>query len=124
GADHTVNARFVIPRVAVNPLETRGYLADHDRSGNVTTLYAGVQDVYSLRRCLAECFGEPEARFRIVSPDVGGSFGLKGFDAEAVLTVWASRVLGRPVEWWSDRSEAFLSDNHGRDVVSEARLAL
>lgn len=123
-APHTISARFTIPRVAISPIETRGYLADHDSSRNFTTVYAGVQDVYTMRRCLAEAFGEPEAMFRIVSPDVGGSFGLKGFDAEAVLTVWASRKLGRPVKWFSDRNEAFLSDNHGRDNVSEAELAL
>jgi carbon-monoxide dehydrogenase large subunit len=85
---------------------------------------AGVQDVFSARRVLAATLGEPEARFAVVSPDVGGSFGLKGIDPELVLTVWAARRLRRPVKWVADRSEAFAADNHGRDNVSEAALAI
>ncbi|MEO7732957.1 MAG: molybdopterin cofactor-binding domain-containing protein, partial [Kofleriaceae bacterium] len=67
----------------------------------------------------------PEHKLRIVAPDVGGGFGSKIFHyAEELLTVWASRKVGRPVKWTSDRSEAFQSDAHGRDHISHAALAL
>jgi carbon-monoxide dehydrogenase large subunit len=123
-ARHRVSARFVIPRLAPSPLEPRGCLAIPDRQRGTIAIISGTQDVYGFRNEMARIFGEPEARFRVRSPDVGGSFGMKGIDPESVLTVWAARRIGRPVKWISDRIEAFLSDHHGRDLVSEAELAL
>lgn len=123
-AHSIVRGRFTISRIAVNPMEPRGCVASHDTRQELCTVHAGVQDVYTARATLAMAFGEAEATFRVVSPDVGGSFGLKGVDPELILTAWASRRLRRPVKWIADRSEAFLGDNHGRDNVTEAELAL
>ena len=67
----------------------------------------------------------PEHKLRVIAPDVGGGFGSKIFlYAEETALVQASRLVGRPVKWTAERSEAFLTDAHGRDHVTEAALAL
>ena len=72
-----------------------------------------------------QIFNEPEEKFHVLTTDVGGGFGMKIFMyPEYVLSLFAARKLNRPVKWTSDRSEAFLSDDHGRDNVSHADLAL
>ena len=66
-----------------------------------------------------------EHKFRIVAPDVGGGFGSKiNVYAEDVVVSYASKKIGRPVKWVAERSESFMSDNHGRDHVTHAELAL
>ena len=66
----------------------------------------------------------PEHKLRVIAPDVGGGFGSKIFIyPEEVVCLWASRKVGRPVKWMSDRSEAFLTDAHGRDHVTHAEMA-
>lgn len=115
--------RFVISRVAAAPMEVRGCLAVFDMATGTTTVHTGVQDVYGTRTSTAKALGIPESMLHVVSPDVGGSFGLKTVDPELVGTVWASRRLKRPVKWVSDRSESFSADNHGRDNVTSAELA-
>ncbi|MFT5446279.1 MAG: carbon-monoxide dehydrogenase large subunit [Gammaproteobacteria bacterium] len=117
---------FRIPRVSANPLEARNAIAQFDPSDERYTLYAGVQNPHRLRSELAEhTLGIPATRLRIVSPDVGGAFGMKGATyPELVLTLWAARRTGRTVRWQADRSESFMSDYHARDNVSTAELAL
>ncbi len=115
--------RFVISRVAAAPMEVRGCLADFDPATGISTLHAGVQDVYGTRASAAKALGIAESALHVVAPDVGGSFGLKTVDPETVGTIWASRRLQRPVKWISDRSESFAGDNHGRDNVTMAELA-
>ena len=67
----------------------------------------------------------PQSQVRVVTGDVGGSFGMRsGIYPEMVLVLWAARRLGRPVKWTSDRREGFVTDEHGRDNVSTAELAL
>ena len=67
----------------------------------------------------------PEHKVRVVSPDVGGGFGSKIFHyAEEVLVTWCSRQIGRPVKWTASRSEAFLTDAHGRDHHTKVELGL
>ena len=90
------------------------------------TLYASSQGSHTLRKVLCEyVFKIPEQQMRVVTGDVGGGFGMKIFMyPEYVLSLFAARKLNRPVKWTSDRSEAFLSDDHGRDNVSHADLAL
>src|SRR5690242_16632962 len=69
--------------------------------------------------------GIPEHKLRVVAPDVGGGFGSKIYHyAEEAIVTWASRKLGRPVKWTAERSESFMSDAHGRDVIMRAKLAL
>ena len=74
---------------------------------------------------ISPVFATDPANFRVITPDVGGGFGMKAmFYAEQALTCYAARKLGRPVKWASDRGEAFLSDIHGRDNLTEAELAI
>ncbi|MDA0240113.1 MAG: xanthine dehydrogenase family protein molybdopterin-binding subunit [Proteobacteria bacterium] len=125
-AEHIVSERFVINRVTANSMEGRGFVADFDAGSGRCTLYGGVQSSFGVRRMLADAiFKEPENDFRVVSNDIGGSFGMKAnFYPECVLVVWATKLLRRPVRWISDRSEAFNSDCHGRDNISDVELAL
>lgn len=125
-AAHVVSERFVINRVTANSMEGRGFVADFDPGTGSTTLYGGVQSAFGVRRMLAEAiFKEPENDFRVVSNDIGGSFGMKAnLYPECILVVWAAKLLYRPVRWISDRSEAFNSDCHGRDNISDVELAL
>src|SRR5436309_44231 len=90
------------------------------------TLHTGIQGPYLLRTQLAErVFRVPQSHLRVVTGEVGGSFGMRsGVYPEHVLVLWAARRLGRPVKWTSDRREGFVTDEHGRDNVSTAELAL
>jgi carbon-monoxide dehydrogenase large subunit len=125
-AAHVVKQRLHINRVAPSSLEPRGCVADYQANSHTATIHVGVQQSFIARRLFAQViFNEPENAFRIIPGDMGGGFGMKGsFYAEYVLAAWGSRRLGRPVKWYSDRSEAFLSDNHGRDNLTDAELAL
>jgi carbon-monoxide dehydrogenase large subunit len=124
-ASHVVSERFVISRVATNSLEPRTAVGDYDRMTQRYTLHAGLQSPHEMRDDIATVFRLPPDRFRLVSPDVGGAFGLKGsLHPELVLVLWASRQTGRPVRHVCERSEAFLSDHQSRDHVSDVSLAL
>ncbi len=121
----TVGQRFVINRVTANAMEPRGCVASYDPREEFTTVYMAAQGGFGGRKFLANTFGEPEANFRVIPGDLGGSFGMKGGQyAEYVLVTWASKRLGRPVKWTGDRSESLVSDTQGRDNVSDAELAL
>ncbi len=125
-AAHVTRQRYPISRVSANTMEPRGCIGQYDAGSDRYTLYAGLQAPHGVRRDLAEnIFGLPEHKFRVVAGDIGGSFGMKGGTyLEYILVLWASQRIGRPVKWICDRSEAFASDNHARDNVSEAALAL
>src|SRR5436190_1563254 len=89
------------------------------------TLHAGSGGVVRQKHELAAILNVPMDRVRVVAGDVGGNFGTRNaFYPEFALAAWASRRLGRPVKWTCDRSEAFLSDYQGRDLLVEAELAL
>ncbi len=89
------------------------------------TLYANTQGGWLVKNLMAPLFGADPEKFRIITPDVGGGFGMKLFlYAEHVLTCYAARKLGRPVKWVSERSEAFLADTQGRDNVTLGELAI
>ena len=115
-----------ISRVSANSMETRCMLADYDSEVDFHTIYASNQSAFGLRNQLSKIvFDQPPEKFRVIVNDVGGSFGMKGsYYPEYTLTVWAARLLGRPVKWVSERSEAQISDNHGRDNITQAELAL
>ena len=115
-----------VSRVAANPIEPRGSVGTFDVSSGRYVLHTGHQTPHQLRSVLARhIFGVPEMRLRVVCPDVGGGFGLKsGLFRENILVLWAARRLGRPVAWTCERSEAFLSDDHARDNVAKAELAV
>ena len=107
-------------------MEPRTACGLYDERAGRYTLYSGVQSPHLLRNEIAESvFKLPANQFRLVSPDVGGAFGMKGsLYPEQVLVLWAARRLGRPVKWSGDRSESFLSDFQARDNVSDVSLAL
>ena len=100
-------------------------LADFDAETGRWTLYANTQGGWLVKNLIGPVFGTDPEKFRVVTPDVGGGFGMKLFlYAEHVLTCYAARKLGRPVKWAADRGEAFLSDTQGRDNLTLGELAI
>ena len=124
GAAHVTKLTVVNNRVIVNSIEARTAFASYEDGR--WTLTTTSQGGWSLKEMLAEhVFKEPAEKFRIITPDVGGGFGMKLFlYAEHVLVCYAARKLGATVRWTSERSEAFLSDTQGRDQISDGELAL
>src|SRR5262245_32524368 len=125
-ADHVVRGRYVITRVHAQYMEPRGALGIYDSAAGRYTLHADVQYPHRVRQLLAtSIFRVPEHRIRVVAEDIGGGRGPKGPPyPEHRLVLWAARELGRPVKWTCERREAILADEHARDTVSEAELAL
>lgn len=125
GAAHVARLRIVNNRIVVNPIEPRSAIASHDRKTGRYTLHAPSQGVFGLRNNLAAAMGVPAAKMRLVTGHVGGSFGMKAsVFPEHVALLHAARLLKKPVKWTDQRSESFVSDHHGRDMVFEAELAL
>ena len=125
GAAHRVRISLANNRVSAAPLETRGALAEWDARDGRYTLIAPTQGPGQVQEALAKALGAARADVRVITPDVGGGFGMKnGIFAEQVLLAHAARQLGRPLKWIDERTEAFLSDYHARDHDTEAELAL
>jgi carbon-monoxide dehydrogenase large subunit len=124
-ADLVVEQSFRNQRIANAQMEPRSGVASYDPATQSYTLISGNQGVHVPRMVLAESFGLPPEKVRFVCPDVGGGFGLRNnlYPEQAVI-LWASKRVGRPVKWTNDRSESFLTDYAGRDMVTMARLAL
>ncbi len=124
-AAHVTKLAIVNNRIIVNSLEARAALADFDAATGRWTLYANTQGGWLVKNLIGPLFGTDPEKFRIITPDVGGGFGMKLFlYAEHVLTCYASRRLGRPVKWAAERGEAFLCDTQGRDNLTQAELAI
>ena len=125
-ARHVIHHRMVINRLTTAPMEPRGCLAEYDPRDDRTTLRCTVQVPHMMRRTIAEeIFKVPETKFRIIAENVGGGFGMKGaLYPEYPLTALATQLTSRPVKWMSERGESFLSDEHCRDNVTTAELAL
>ena len=113
-------------RITANAIEPRASLGEYDSASGRFTLHTSSQGPHKLRPLLARAvFNRPERDFRIVCPDVGGGFGMKGcVYPEDVLVLWAARRLGRPVKWVAERGESMQSDTQGRDALCVAELAL
>jgi carbon-monoxide dehydrogenase large subunit len=120
-----VEQTFRNQRIANAQMEPRSGIAFYHAATDSYTLISGNQGVHVPRMVLAESFGLPPEKVRFVCPDVGGGFGLRNnlYPEQAVI-LWAARRVGRPVKWTNDRSESFLADYAGRDLVTTARLAL
>jgi carbon-monoxide dehydrogenase large subunit len=125
-AHHVTRLEFVNNRVVVNAMEPRGTIGDYDAASETFTLYTVSQGSHRMLPLLANrIFDVPKEKMRIITPDVGGGFGMKIFVyPETVLVLFAARRLGRPVRWISERGEGFISDTQGRDHVTLAELAL
>src|SRR5207245_250425 len=124
-APHVTRLPFVVSRVAVAPVEPRAAVGEYDRRTERYTLHTGIQGPHGTRTLLAATLGVEQNRVRVVSADVGGSFGMRsGLYPEMVLVLWAAKRLGRPVKWTSSRREGMVTDEAGRDNVSTVELAL
>ena len=125
-AAHTVTVVLRNNRVIGHSLEPRGAIGCHDPAQGSYTLYASTQGPYVVREYIAQdVLGLAADRLRVVTPDVGGGFGLKLHAySEYGLVLWAAKRTGRAVKWTSERSEAAASDKHGRDNITTASLAL
>ena len=125
-ADKVVKLDLVNNRLIPNAMEPRAAIGDYNPSSEELTLYTASQNPH-LSRLILSAFNavHPEHKFRVVAPDVGGGFGSKiNAYAEDVVVAWASKKIERPVKWVAERTESFLSDNHGRDHLTHVELAL
>lgn len=124
-AEHVVDMEFYIDRVTGVPMEPRAALGDYDAETGRYTVYAGSGGSVRQKREIAEVLGIDAEDVRVVSKDVGGNFGTRNrLYVEFPLVGWASRKVGRPVKFTCQRSESFISDYQGRDLVSKVSLAL
>ena len=126
-AKHVVTLKLNNTRITANSIEPRAAIGQYHPDGDNYTLYSTSQNPHGTRSSVAgQVLKIPETKLRVISPDVGGGFGMKhGGYPEDALVVWASRhVGGRPVKWVSTRSEALLGDSQGRDQVVTGELAL
>jgi aerobic carbon-monoxide dehydrogenase large subunit len=124
-AAHVTRIELRNTRLVVNAMEPRASIAEYDAASARFTFHVGCQGVFGLRGQLAEILNIPPAKLRVLTGNVGGSFGMKAQAyPEYVCLLHAARLLGRPVKWTDERSTSFLSDSHGRDHEKVAQLAL
>ncbi|QBX99784.1 xanthine dehydrogenase family protein molybdopterin-binding subunit [Rhodophyticola sp. CCM32] len=125
-AAHVTVLELVNQRLAPNAMEPRVAVGDYATHSGESTLYTTSQNPHVIRLLMgAFVLGIPEHKLRVVAPDVGGGFGSKIFHyAEEAFCTFAAKALKRPVKWTASRSEAFVSDAHGRDHVTRIELAL
>src|SRR5215468_2422537 len=125
-AAHVVELDLTNNRLAPNAIEPRAANGHYDAANDHHTLYTTSQNPHVIRLLMgAFTLHVPEHKLRVVAPDVGGGFGSKIFHyAEELMVTWAAKKIARPVKWTAERSESFLSDAHGRDHISHAKLAL
>jgi carbon-monoxide dehydrogenase large subunit len=123
-AKHKVSVRLYNNRITANAMEPRACIGDF--ANDSFTLYTSSQNPHGVRSILAGAVLKlPEIKLRVIAPDVGGGFGMKGdIYPEDGLVLWAARKLGRPVKWVATRTESMLGDNHGRDQLISAEMAL
>ena len=125
-AAHVTTLDLVNNRLVANPMEPRVAVGDYTSHSDESTLYTTSQNPHVIRLLMgAFVLGIPEHKLRVVAPDVGGGFGTKIYHyAEEAFVTFAAKALKRAVKWTSSRSEAFMSDAHGRDHVTKIELAL
>lgn len=118
-----VEQAFENKRVSVSFMEPRGGIASYDEKTGRFTLVSGSQGVHRIRMTLAKTLNIDMQKLRVISPDTGGGFGSRN-DAypEQALVIWAAKKVGRPVKWINDRTESFLCDYHGRDMLTRVRM--
>ncbi len=123
-SDHVVKLDFTNQRLIPNAIEPRACAAQWNSFSEEMTVWTASQNPHTIRLLMgAFTLGIPENKLRVISPDVGGGFGSKIFHyPEEVVVPWVSKQLGRPVKWVATRSESFMTDAHGRDHVTEAKL--
>jgi carbon-monoxide dehydrogenase large subunit len=124
-AKHVVKLRVENNRLSPVSMEPRVAIGDYSAAEDYYTLYTASQNPHGVRMEMSHVFDAPETQIRVISPDVGGGFGLKGnpFPDDAIV-LWASRRIRRPVKWVATRSESMLTDHCGRETVYYGELAL
>ena len=124
-AHHVTRQTLRNNRVVISPMEPRAAVGEHDAETGRYTLHVPTQGVFGFTGAMAtQVLGIEREQLRVRTYDVGGSFGMKSAPyPEYAPVLIASRLLGRPVKWCDDRSDSFLSDQHGRDSWAEASLA-
>lgn len=124
-AAHVTKLKVVSPRVVPSPMEPRAALIGYDAATESYDVYTNSQGIGMLRWQISTLTGVPEDKLRLHLHDIGGSFGQRSavYPEHGALMI-ATKKLGRPVKWVSSRSEAFLSDSHGRGIVMAGELAL
>ncbi len=125
-ASRVVKLQVKNNRLVPNAMEPRAALAEYDDVSESYTLHTTSQNPQLTRLVIAAfMFQIPESKLRVVAPDVGGGFGSKIYVyAEEAVCTWASKKINRPIKWTADRTQAFLSDAHGRDHINNVQLAL
>ncbi|HEY8774599.1 MAG TPA: molybdopterin cofactor-binding domain-containing protein [Gaiellaceae bacterium] len=122
-AEVTVKERYRQQRLIPAAMEPRGTLCEVSAAGDITVT-TSTQGPHILRTAFTLVLGIPEAKVRVIAPDVGGAFGSKlDVYAEDVIAITLARKLGRPVKWIEERSEACVATIHGRDMIQEIELA-
>jgi len=124
-AAHVISLDVVQNRVSAMPMETRNAIGIYDAAKDQHTLYVTSQGAGNIRGALAQAIlNLPVEKVRVITKDVGGGFGMKGFlYPEQPLVMIASKQVGRPVRWSAERTESFLADDHGRDMATTGELA-
>ncbi len=124
-AAHVTKLRIYNNRVVVCPMEPRSAIGEYDPASERWTLRLGCQGVFGMRQLLTGPLKAPVDKIRVLTGNVGGSFGMKSSCyPEYPAILYASKLLGRPVKWTDDRGESFLSDSHGRAHDMEQSIAL
>jgi aerobic carbon-monoxide dehydrogenase large subunit len=125
GAAHVTRLDLVNNRLVPNAMEPRAALGLYDPADEHFTLWTTSQNPHVARLVISAFYNvAPENKLRVIAPDVGGGFGSKIFIyPEEIVCLWASKRTGVPVKWTSDRTEAFLTDAHGRDHITQAEMA-
>jgi len=125
GAAHVTRLSMRNNRIVVCPMEPRSAIGEYDAEEDRLILRLGCQGVFGQRNLLSGIMGVPVEKLRVLTGNVGGSFGMKASAyPEYICLLHAAKSLGRPVKWTDERSESFLSDSHGRDHEMTAELAL
>ena len=125
-AAHVIELDLMQNRLIPNAIEPRAAIASYDAAEDHFTLWSTSQNPHVARLCLSAFYNiAPEHKLRVIAPDVGGGFGSKIYIyPEEITCLWAAKHLRRPIKWVADRSESFMTDAHGRDHVTKAKLAL
>jgi carbon-monoxide dehydrogenase large subunit len=125
-AAHKVSLDVVQNRISAMPMETRNAIGVYDKAKDSYTIYTGSQGAGNIQLGITRgVLRVEQEKVRVITKDVGGGFGMKGFlYPEQPLVLIAAKKVGRPVRWSSDRTEAFLADDHGRDMITTGELAL
>ncbi|HSF34057.1 MAG TPA: xanthine dehydrogenase family protein molybdopterin-binding subunit [Candidatus Tectomicrobia bacterium] len=124
GVDHVIRQRYLVPRLAPAPLETRGVVASYQAQENLLTVWNSTQAAQRVKHYLSGLLNQPEHTLRVIAPDVGGSFGVKDcIFPEDVLVPYLALRLGRPVKWIEERRENMLA-YHGRGMSLDIEAAV